>query len=185
MENAGARDTDAEHSERHSVSELVRNYSDSHSEGQKRGRSESGDPAPAGKRGARQSSGDTSRSPAAPGNRGFKEYLETAIEGLENRIMSSLSQELHEFRESLSTEISRLQDRVKDLETHVEERDSVITELSDELKRSRAEVSALQTRVEEAEINSRLSCLVLSGSSMAPRHAPRPEPPLLARARVT
>ena len=40
--------------ERQSVSELVRNYGDSHGEIHKRGRSESGDPAPAGKRGARE-----------------------------------------------------------------------------------------------------------------------------------
>ena len=40
--------------ERQSVGDLVKNYSDP-SEGQKRDRSESGDPAPAGKRGARTS----------------------------------------------------------------------------------------------------------------------------------
>ena len=43
MERASVRGSDTELSERQSLSELVRNYSDPQSEGQKRGRSESGD----------------------------------------------------------------------------------------------------------------------------------------------
>ena len=92
--------------------------------------------------------------------------------------MASLSRELHEFRETLMAEITKLNDRVKDLEQHIEERDGVIDQLTEELHQSRNEVSALQTRMEEAEINSRLPCLILSGSAMASRHAPRLEPPL-------
>ena len=169
--------------ERQSVSRLVQSYSDSHGEVQKRGRSESGDPAPAGKRGARQPSGEASRSPSAQigGSRNFRECLDTAIESLETRIMLSLSRDLHEFRETLSAEITQLNERLRELERHVEERDGVIDELTDELRQSREEVSALQTRVEDAEINSRLPCLILSGAAMAPRNAPRLEPPLPAR----
>ena len=109
-----------------SVSELVRNYSDPPSESQKRDRSESGDPAPAGKRGARERDSDTGRSPSAPSSRAFKESLDDAIDGLESRVMASLSRELHEFRETLMAEISRLSERVGDLEKHVEERDGLI-----------------------------------------------------------
>ena len=167
---------DAGHSDRQSVSELVRTYDDSLSVGRdgKRDRSESGDPAPPGKRGAR----DSSRSPSTFGGRSFKELLDDAIEGLESRITLSLSRDLHEFRETLTTEIDKLNQRVKDLERHVEEKDCVIAELTDELQQSRKEVCALETRVEDAEINSRLPCLILSGQAMAPRHAPRLEPPL-------
>ena len=167
--------------DRQSVSELVRSYGDQ-PEGQKRDRSESGDAAPAGKRGARDRGGEPGRSPATHGGRSFKECLETAIDDPESRVLTSFSRDLHEFRETLSEEVSRLHDRVKDLEKHVEDRDIAIAELTDELRVSRAEVSALQVRVEEAEVNSRLPCLVLSGPAMAPRHAPRLEPPLRDRA---
>ena len=167
--------------ERQSVSELVRNYSDPPSETQKRDRSESGDPAPAGKRGARERSGDLGRSPSSAGNRSFRESLDDAIDGLETRVMSSFSRELHEFRQTLTAEISKLHERVKDMEQHIEERDGVIDKLTEELGRSKQEVSALQQRVEEAEINSHLPCLILSGSSMVARHAPRLEPPLPGR----
>lgn len=174
---AGDRPSVTASSERHSVSDLVRSYSDN-SEGQKRGRSESGDPAPAGKRGAREPSGEVGRSPAALGSRNLREHLETTIDSLETRMMASLSRDFHEIRETLSAEIARLNDRLADLEKHVEEKDNVIAELTDELRESRSEVSALQARVEDAEVNSRLPCLVLSGAAMASRHAPRPGPPL-------
>ena len=85
--------------------------------------------------------------------------------------MTTLSKELHDFRTPLTTEIEKLHQRVGDLESHVNDRNDVIDQLSSELRRSRSEVSALQTRVEEAEINSRLPCLILSGASMAPRRA--------------
>ena len=96
--------------------------------------------------------------------------------------MASLSRDLHEFRETLSAKIAQLDGRVRDLERHVEERDGVIADLTDELRQSRSEVATLQERVEDAEMNSRLPCLILSGASMAPRHAPRLEPPLRAPA---
>ena len=80
-----------------SVSELVRNYGDPPSESQNRDRSESGDPAPAGKRGARERGGDFGRSPSAPSSHAFKESLDDAIDGLEGRLMASLSRELLEF----------------------------------------------------------------------------------------
>ena len=167
--------------ERHSVSELVRNFSDQPTESQKRDRSESGDSAPAGKRGARESGSESGRSPAA-GSRNFKEYLETAIDGLESRIMVSISRDLHEFRDSLTAEIAKLGERLTSLERHVEESDGIIAELTDDLRQSRAEVAALQHRVEEAEVNSRLPCLILSGPAMASCRAPRLEPPLPTQA---
>ena len=97
--------------------------------------------------------------------------MEELEERLRTALMTTLSRELHDFRTSLTTEIEKLHQRVVDLESHVNERDDVINQLSSELSRSRSEVSALQTRVEEAEINSRLPCLILSGASMAPRRA--------------
>ena len=105
-----ARTSDAG-SERQSVSDLVRNYSDH--EGHKRDRSESGDPAPAGKRGARELSGEPARSPSTLGGRNFKEHLENAIDGLESRLMTLFSRELHEFRDSLAADIDKLNDRVR------------------------------------------------------------------------
>ena len=176
------RTVDTALGERQSVSDLVRNYSDPASEGQKRGRSESGDAAPAGKRGARELGGEPGRSPSVLSGKNYRDYLDAAIDGLESRMMASLSQNLHEFRETLSAEIARLNDRLTDLERHVEERDATILELTDELRQSKSEVSALQTRIEDAEMNSRLPCLVLSGAAMSPRRAPRLEPPLLGRA---
>ena len=70
--------------ERQLVSELVNSYSDPPSEGQKRDRSGSGDPAPAGKGGAGERRGEPGRSPSALGGRIFKESLDTAFEELEN-----------------------------------------------------------------------------------------------------
>ena len=109
--------------ERHSVSELVRSYGDALSDGHgggKRDRSESGDQAPAGKRGAPEP--ESSRSPAPRNISGMKEYLEVALEKLEDRITSSISKDLHEFRELITTELGALTDRVRDLERHVEHR---------------------------------------------------------------
>ena len=89
------------------VSELVRKYSDPPCEGHKRDRSESGDPAPAGKRGARERGGEPGRSPASVSGRSLRESRDVAIEGLESRVMASFSQDLHEFRETLMEEIGR------------------------------------------------------------------------------
>ncbi|KAF0304645.1 hypothetical protein FJT64_020572 [Amphibalanus amphitrite] len=162
--------------ERQSVSELVRNYSDPPSEnhgGGKRDRSESGDPAPAGKRGAR----DPGRSPT-PRNSNVKEYLETALEQLETRMMASISKDLHEFRAFITAELGALTDRVRDLERHVEERDCEITELASTLASTRRELRELQDRTENAEMNSRIPCLVLSGRALAPRRSPSLGAPL-------
>ena len=177
---ARGRQDDTSH-ERQPVSELVRNYGDP-LEMHKRDRSESGDPAPPGKRGARELSGEPGRSPSTLSGRNFKERLDDAIDGLEGRLMASFSRELHEFRESLSAEIAKLNERVRDLEQHTEEKDCIIDKLTDDLQQSRAEVAALQTRMEDAEMNSRLPCLILSGAAMAPRHSPHLEPPLPPRA---
>ena len=166
--------TSAAQGERQSVSELVAILSDGH----KRDRSESGDPAPAGKRGARERSGDHARSPSALSSRSFRDELDAAVEDLEQRVTSSLSRDLHAFSERMTAQFDKLFGRVKDLEQHVEERDIEIDRLTDELGQCKWEVSALQTRVEDAEINSRLPCLILSGAAVASRRAPRLQPPL-------
>ena len=147
------RPVDAALGERQSVSDLVRNYSDPASEGQKRGRSEPGDAAPAGERGARELGGEPGRSPSVLSGKNYRNYLDAAIDGLESRMMTSLSQNLYEFRETLSAEIAQLNGRLTDLGRQVEERDATISELTDELRQSRSEVSALQTRIEDAEMN--------------------------------
>ena len=163
--------------ERHTVSELVRNFGDPPCpESQKRDRSESGDSAPAGKRGAMEGGVESGRSPAL--NRVVRECIEAAFDELESKMMVSISRDLHECKTTLTAEIGRLGERLRDLERHVEERDVVIAELTDELRHSREEFTALQNRVEEAEVNNRLPCLIVSGAAMAARHAPRLEPPL-------
>ena len=172
---------------RQSVSQLMRAYGDPPTDSNsKRDRSESGDPTPARKRGARDRSGEPTRSPPALSSsstsRSFRDELDAAVEGLEHRVTESLSRDLHEFRERVTAEIEKLFERVKYLEQHVEERDGVIDRLTNELHQSKEEVSALQSRIEDAEINSRLPCLVLSGAAMSPRNAPRLEPSLLDRA---
>ena len=129
--------------ERQSVSELVVILTD----GQKRDRSESGDPAPAGKRGARERSGEPSRSPVALSSRSFRDELDAAVEDLELRVTSSLSRDLHAFSERMTAQFDKLFGRVRDLEQHVEERDGEIDRLSGELSESREVVSALQKRV--------------------------------------
>ena len=132
----------------------------------KRDRSESGDSAPAEKK--------TAQSPSASAiTRSLKDYMNDALERLENRINASLSRELHEFREVFQNQFEVFAEKLRDLEKHVEARDNVIDGLARDLQESREEVRALQTRQEEAEINSRLPCLILSGSVMASRHAPR------------
>ena len=169
----------ADSRERHSVSELVRSYGDVLSEGHgggKRDRSESGDHAPAGKRGAPEP--ESRRSPAPHNIADMKEYLEVALEKLENRITASISNDLHEFRELVTTELGALTDRVRDLERHVEERDLEVERLTSDLATTKKELKQLQDRAENAEMNARIPCLVLSGRAMAPRHAPRLDAPL-------
>ena len=170
-------DTDINAEERHSVSDLVRNFSDSSSELHgKRDRSESGDSAPAGKRGARER--ESAESSPSYRNTNLKAYLDVALDKLEDRITASISRDLHEFRELFAAEISALNDRVRDLERHVEERDSEVAELTRDLAAARKEVQSLQDRTENAEMNSRIPCLVLSGKAMAPHRSPRLSAPL-------
>ena len=162
--------------ERHSVSELVRNYSDSAGDGHsKRDRSESGDSAPPGKRGAHERG---SRLSTSPRNGDMKQYLDDAIEMLEDRLRSSISKDLHEFREVVSAQLSVISDRVRDLERHVEEKDCEVAELTSELAAARADIKQLQDRAENSEMNSRIPCLILSGKAMAPRRPQRLDAPL-------
>ena len=79
---------------------------------------EFGDPAPAGKRGVRERAAETCQSPR---NANLKEYLDVALEKLEDRIAASISKNLHEFRSFISAELGALNDRVRDLERHVEQ----------------------------------------------------------------
>ncbi|KAF0302835.1 hypothetical protein FJT64_025094 [Amphibalanus amphitrite] len=83
--------------------------------------------------------------------------------------MSSISKDLHEFREIVAAEISALNDRVRDLERHVEERDNEVADLTRDLAAARSDIKALQERTENAEMNSRIPCLILSGGAMASR----------------
>ena len=62
---------DINQSKRQSIGELVRTYSDSSCDGQKRDRSESGDLVPAGKRGAKERSGEPARSSVTGISRNF------------------------------------------------------------------------------------------------------------------
>lgn len=162
--------------ERHSVSELVRNYSDTLSDGHgKRDRSESGDSAPAGKRGARER--DPHLSPS-PRNTNLRQYLDDALEKLEERLTASISKDLHEFRGLISAELSALNDRVRDLERHVEEKDCEVAQLTTELAAAKDNIKQLQDRAENSEMNSRIPCLILSGKAMAPRRSQRLDAPL-------
>ena len=135
---------------RQSVTDLVKDYSDLPCESRKRDRSESGDPAPAGKRGAGGRGAGPGLSPVATGNRNFMDVMETAMADLKARIMEALSRKLHEFRELFMAEITRVNNRLRDLEQHVEERDNAIADLTGKLRQSRSQVSELQHRVEEA-----------------------------------
>ena len=163
--------------ERHSVSELVRNFGESLTESHgKRDRSESGDSAPAGKRGARER--DSPEPSPTPRSSNLKSYLDTALEKLENRITSSISKDLHEFRELISSELGALSDRVRDLERHVEERDNEVVALTRDLETARKDITILQERTENAEMNSRIPCLILSGRAMMPRRSPGLDAPL-------
>ena len=157
------------------MSELVRSYDDSSG---KRDRSESGDPpAPTVKRGALDRGGEPSRSPAQRSQTSLKEHFDDAVEKLENRLTVFMSSELHEFRSAFQSQLDAFGARLGELENHVETRDGIIDDLSSQLRESREEIRRLQARTEEAEMFSRLPCLVLSGGAMAARNAPSPPPP--------
>ena len=136
-----------------SVSELVRTYDDGAG---KRHRSESGDSmsAPIGKRrppdsSPRQTTGEV------------KELTSDAVEGIESRLSLFLSRELHDFKESLQSKFDALHARIKD---HVKERDRELEKISTELKKTREEVKQLAERSENNEMNSRIQCLIFSGT---------------------
>ena len=156
-----------------SVSELVRSYDDGSG---KRDRSESGDaPVPTVKRGALDRGGEPSRSPAHRSQASLREHFDDAMERLEGRLNAFLASELHEFRAAFQSQLDAFGARLKDLESHVEARDGLIDDLSSQLREAKEEISHLQVRTEEAEIISRLPCLVLSGGALAARNAPPPQ----------
>ena len=80
--------------------DFVKLYGDPFTDNHKRDRSESGDIAPAGKRGARERSGDPFHSPS-PGSKVVKDQLDAAIDALENRMPSTLFCDFHELRVTL------------------------------------------------------------------------------------
>lgn len=151
------------------VSELVQQL-DVPTDGQKRDRSESGDSLPAGKRWTHDRT-----SPSVTSS--MKEYVEVALDNLEQRLVSTLSKELHDFKDTFQIQLEAFEKRIKDLEEHMEDKDKEVEDLSRELATAKGEIRKLHERAEEAEINSRLPCLILSGSAMAPRRgAPGPAP---------
>lgn len=161
-----------------SVSDLVRNYDGNQAseDGQgKRDRSESGDPQPrAWKRGALDRHGERISPPHGLSGE-FKAKLDDAMEDIETRLTSLISRELHDFKMSINSQFEALETRIHDLEQHVEMRDCEIDRMSQQLQETREEMEALRSRAEDAEMISRLPCLVLSGKAMAPR---RRAPPL-------
>ena len=79
------------------VSELVQQL-DTHADGQKRDRSESGDSLPAGKRGTHDRA-----SPSV--TRSMKEYVDVALDNLEQRLIATLSKELHDFKDTFQNQL--------------------------------------------------------------------------------
>ena len=153
-----------------SVSELVRSYDDGAG---KRDRSESGDSvsAPVGKRrladpSPRKTAGEV------------RELIDDAVEGIESRLTVFIAKELHDFKASLQLKFDALHGRIKDLEEHVNEKDAELERMSTELKETREEVKRLSERTENAEMNSRIPCLIFSGRAMAPQREPRLAAPL-------
>ena len=165
--------------QRTSVGELVRQLNDAPGQPadgrDKRGRSESGDALPAGKRGGclRVESG---RSPKS-GPETVRERVEVMMQDFENRILSGISKDLHELRDIIQSQLDAYEARIKDLERHAEEMVNDVEVLKKDLHNAREEIVRLHSRSEDAEINSRLPCLILSGSSLAPHPASgRPVP---------
>ena len=159
--------SDDGHRSQLSVSELASKFGDKEPSG-KRDRSESGDPAPPGKRGTVERGADTS---PAQFNKRWKEYLDNALEELQQHIFSSLSRDIHEFTENIHAKLSTMEGRIHDLERHVEEKDEEIVNLTSELLQTKKEVKMLNERAESAEMNARIPCLILSGRALAPRRA--------------
>lgn len=153
-----------------SVGELVRRINDAPThpaDGRdKRGRSESGDLLPAGKRSV-AGRGELGRSPGQSAV-SVKERVEITLQDFESKILSSISKDLHELRVVMQKQLDSFETRIKELENHVEERDSEVECLRKELGDVRREMAVLQGRAEDAELNSRLPCLILSGEALAP-----------------
>ena len=127
---------------------------------EKRGRSESGEPAaPARKKlqVAMQSE--------------LSSMLEVALERTEAKMRALLSEELHEVKVIFESQIARMEERIKELEKHVEMRDEEMEATKEELKEAKQQINELNLRAEKAELNSRIPCLVFSGRAMAPRRA--------------
>ncbi|KAF0297606.1 hypothetical protein FJT64_004954 [Amphibalanus amphitrite] len=102
------------------------------------------------------------------------------MEGLENRLSLFLSRELHDFKESLLSKFEALNNRIHDLEEHVNAKDIEMEKMSSELQETREEMQRLHDRAEKAEMNSRIPCLILSGRALAPhpdRRLAAPLPP--------
>ena len=107
-----------------------------------------------------------------------REIIEDAVEGLESRLSLFLSREIHELTDSLLLKFEALNTRIKDLEEHVNEKDIALEKMSAELQVTREEVRRLSERNENAEMNSRIPCLVLSGSALAPQRGSHLAAPL-------
>ena len=133
----------------------------------KRGRSESGDALPAGKR-SDYRRGELGRSPGQY-TESVKEKVEVMLQDFETKFLGNISRDLHELREGIQTQLDSFETRIKDLENHVEERDNEVEGLRKELDDVRREILTYRGRAEDAEINSRLPCLILSGGALAPR----------------
>ena len=99
------------------------------------------------------------------------------LQDFESRFLNNISRDLHELREVIQSQLDSFEARIKDLEGHVEERDCEVEKLRKELGSVTEEMAMLRGRTEDAEINSRLSCLILSGAALAPgRGGGRPGP---------
>lgn len=155
---------------RTSVGDLVKQINDAPAQladgRDKRGRSESGDALPAGKRGVYRR-GELGRSPGQC-TESVKERVEIMLQDFESRIVGNISRDLHELRDVIQAQLDSFEARIKELESHVEEKDNEVESLRKELGDVKQEMTRLQGRAEDAEINSRLPCLILSGDALAP-----------------
>ena len=109
-----------------------------------------------------------------PSQSDVKGFVEVAIDKMEEKIKTLLSEEIHELKEVFQAEFEKLNKRIEDLEKHVGNRDEELESTQKELKEAKSTIIELSDRVENAEMNSRLPCLILSGRSMAPSRAAVP-----------
>ncbi|KAF0308094.1 hypothetical protein FJT64_002192 [Amphibalanus amphitrite] len=133
----------------------------------KRGRSESGESAPATKRGSQ---------------RGYQRgdritQLEDTMERAIHKLREQIQQDFDLFSETIRTEFHAIKARIQDIEDHLETKNREIEALSLGLQETKKEVKLLKDRVEENELVNRLSSLVFSGKPFArkPRDANKPE----------